>query len=113
MELLYYLTVPAIASVVYGGLAILKVLTRDNLKVKKFLPVIAGSLGAILGLVIFLALPELMSTGSVFVALFKGASSGLAATGSHQILKQLSKHRDNKEGEGGKETGAENGDSVG
>jgi len=100
MNILYYVTVPTIAATVYGMLALLKIITSDSEKLHKFLPLIAAGLGIILGLVMFFVLPELVSTENVFVAVFIGGASGLAATGSHQIFKQLGRRdKDNNESE--------------
>lgn len=62
---------------------------------KKWLPVICGMLGAGLGLFGFAAVPG-FPAGDPLTALAVGIVSGLAATGSHQIFKQLqeSEHED-------------------
>ena len=69
----------------------LKKAVHDNEKVLRFLPLIAAGLGAVLGIVAFFSLPEIIPAGDAFTAILVGGASGLAATGTNQIVKQLSK----------------------
>lgn len=62
---------------------------------KKFLPVIAGALGAILGIVGYLTHMPDFPAQDVITALAVGIVSGLASTGANQIGKQLSKKDEN------------------
>jgi len=55
---------------------------------KKWLPVLCGLTGAVLGLFGFAAVPNFPAADAL-TALAIGIVSGLAATGSHQALKQL------------------------
>jgi peptidoglycan/LPS O-acetylase OafA/YrhL len=97
-----FVTVPIIVAVVYGGLALLKQATGSAEKVLRFLPLIAAALGAVLGVVAFFSMPELIPATNVFVAILVGGASGLAATGTNQIVKQLSKFKkDGEDGNGG------------
>lgn len=48
-------------------------------------------LGAGLGVIAFYAIPEIIAAENIFSAILIGAASGLAATGTHQIFKQLTK----------------------
>jgi FtsH-binding integral membrane protein len=91
MDTLNFMTVPIIAAVVYGVLTIVKKATKDNEKVLRFLPLIAGGLGAILGIIAFFALPDIIPATDAFTAILVGGASGLAATGTNQIVKQLQK----------------------
>ena len=86
-----FITVPIIVSVVYGGLTLLKKAVGNSEKVLRFLPLIAAFLGAVLGIIAFFAMPEIMPATNAFVALLIGGASGLAATGTNQVFKQLSK----------------------
>ena len=60
---------------------------------KKWLPVIAGLTGGILGIVAVYTMPE-FPVGDPLSAFAYGAVSGLAATGVHQIFKQFSGDKD-------------------
>ena len=55
----------------------------------KFIPIIVGVCGAILGVVGFKTMPS-FPVDNVIDAIAVGIASGLAATGFHQIGKQLS-----------------------
>lgn len=54
----------------------------------KWIPVLCGTLGAVLGVVGMLTMPNYPAT-NVLDALAVGILSGLSATGVHQIYKQL------------------------
>lgn len=58
-------------------------------KLDKFIPIICGSLGAILGVVIFLTIPNFIPAENWAVAVAIGIVSGLASTGANQVFKQL------------------------
>ena len=55
------------------------------------IPVICGVVGAILGVVIFLTIPNFIPADNWAVAVAIGIVSGLSATGANQIYKQLTK----------------------
>lgn len=100
MEHLDFVSVPVIVTVVAGILELIKKAIDSNQKVLKFFPLIAAGLGAVLGIVAFFALPDIIPATNAFVAILVGASSGLAATGTHQVFKQLLPKHENKDGEG-------------
>ena len=54
----------------------------------KYIPVICGVLGAILGIAAMFAMPE-YPANDIITAAAVGAVSGLAATGANQVFKQL------------------------
>ena len=58
---------------------------------KKYLPIVAGISGGCLGVLSFVLQIDIMPATDVISALAIGIMSGLAATGSNQILKQLKK----------------------
>ena len=55
------------------------------------IPIIAASIGAVLGVVLFFAWPCAIAAADAFTAILVGAASGLSATGANQIFKQLQK----------------------
>ena len=57
---------------------------------EKWIPVICGVLGGILGVVGMYVMPE-FPANDVVTAIAVGIASGLAATGMHQIYKQQTK----------------------
>lgn len=90
MDYLNLISVPAIATAVYLLIEVLKKATNDNEKVKRFIPLIALGLGAIAGLICFYFIPAIIPATNVVVAIIVGGASGLTATGTNQIIKQLS-----------------------
>ena len=62
-----------------------------NEKLDSFIPDIVGVVGAILGIVIFLTIPNFIPADNWAVAVAIGIVSGLSATGINQIYKQLKK----------------------
>ena len=57
---------------------------------EKWIPVICGASGGVLGVVAKYVMPDFPAT-DVLTAIAIGIVSGLAATGAHQIYKQLTK----------------------
>lgn len=62
-----------------------------NGKIDKFIPIICGFSGAILGVVMFMTIPDYIAAENWAVAVATGIVSGFAATGVNQIYKQLTK----------------------
>lgn len=87
---------------VVGCLELLKKAVGGNEKVLKFFPLIAAAVGAVLGIIAFFVVPEVIPATNAFAALLIGASSGLAATGTHQVFKQLA-GKDKADGENDKQ----------
>ena len=54
----------------------------------KWLPIICGVVGALLGLLGFFVMPD-FPAGDCLTAMAVGVTSGLAATGANQIYKQV------------------------
>lgn len=98
MEYLELISVPAIATIVYWVINIIKYAVQENEKFKRFIPLISAALGAVLGVVALYALPSIIPADNVCVAILVGGASGLTATGTNQIIKQLTK-KDDEDGE--------------
>ncbi len=98
MEYLELISVPAIVIVVYFIIEIIKKCVGNNEKFKRFIPLIATAIGVICGVVCFFALPSIIPASNVVVAIVIGGASGLTATGTNQIIKQLGK-KDGGDGE--------------
>ena len=84
-------SVPAIAAVVYFVVEIIKYATNKNEQFMRLIPLLSAILGTICGAVSYFALPQIIPTDNIVVALAIGAASGLTATGFNQIIKQLNK----------------------
>ena len=82
-----FVAFPAIVARCYLAGAICK--TIGNEKLDKFIPVICGTLGAVLGVVIFFTIPNFIPAENWAVAVAIGIVSGFSATGINQIWKQL------------------------
>lgn len=103
MEYLEIVSVPAIATIVYWVINLIKYTAKENETFKRFIPLIATALGAICGVVCFYALPSLIPAQNVVVAIVIGGASGLTATGANQIIKQLGKDDKGDDDNGGKQ----------
>ena len=103
MEYLELISVPAIATIVYWVINLIKYAVKDNEKFKRFIPLISAALGAILVLVAYYAVPSIIPAANVCVAILIGGASGLTATGTNQIIKQLGKKGDDGESKDGKD----------
>ena len=76
--------IPAITVIVFLIAQAIKLTALDE----KWLPVIAGASGGVLGVVASFVMPAFPTTDPI-TAVAIGIVSGLAATGAHQIYKQL------------------------
>lgn len=84
--------VPVIVTAVFGIMEFYKkVIAKDNEKLIRFIPMIAGALGIVLGIICFYACPSIISANDILTAMIIGGASGLSATGCNQIFKQLQK----------------------
>ena len=77
-------SVAAITVICYLVAQAVKATNLDN----KWLPVISGVVGGILGVIGFYVMPDFPSS-DILTAVAVGIVSGLAATGINQIYKQL------------------------
>lgn len=85
--------VPAIVASTYVVIeAYKKWIANGREKWLNFIPLIALILGGLLGVVIFYIAPQIIIAENVWLALIVGLCSGLSATGTNQIFKQLEKY---------------------
>lgn len=85
MEILGITGIAAITIICFLVAEGVKATALDN----KWLPVICGCLGGCLGVVAMYVMPDFPGT-DILTAIAIGIVSGLAATGAHQIGKQIS-----------------------
>lgn len=85
MEMLGIVAIPVITVICFLVAEAVKATALDN----KWLPIICGVCGGILGVVALKVMPEFPAV-DVLTAIAIGIVSGLAATGAHQVYKQLS-----------------------
>lgn len=91
MEYLELISVPAIATIVYWIMNLIKYAFKDNEIFKRLIPLLSALLGAVLGIIAFYVVPSIIPAPNVCIAILIGGASGLTATGTNQIVKQLSK----------------------
>ena len=94
-----FAAIPAIAATVYTVIDIIKTATGGSEKFKRFIPLLSCAFGAVIGIICFYCVPGVMEASNVFIAIVLGAASGLSATGTNQVVKQLTKGRGEKESE--------------
>jgi hypothetical protein len=76
------------------GVVVISYMITEIFKVfinKKYLPIVAGISGGMLGVLSFVLQIDIMPATDIVSALAIGIISGLAATGSNQIIKQIKK----------------------
>lgn len=89
-----YISIPCFVVICYLFAELLKAITRKNETVKRTIPGVAGLLGGLLGFLTFRFYPEFIGVKNIFEAIAIGIISGLASTGSNQIIKQILKGED-------------------
>ncbi|HEY8390091.1 MAG TPA: hypothetical protein VIL26_03980 [Clostridia bacterium] len=93
-EYLNLISVPGIAAVVYSVMEIIKHAVKGNEIFKQIIPLLSVALGAGIGLIAFYAMPSIVPADNILMAIIIGGASGLTATGTNQIFKQLSKGKE-------------------
>lgn len=84
LEILGIVAIPAITIICFLVAEAIKATALDN----KWLPIICGVCGGILGVVALKVMPEFPAV-DVLTAVAIGIVSGLGATGAHQVYHQL------------------------
>lgn len=85
--MLNYSTIPLIVVICYIAITAIKSTKLDS----RWYPLISCGLGMLIATAMFYIVPEFIGATSLTVAMVLGGISGLAATGSNQVLKQLMK----------------------
>ncbi len=88
-EYIELISVPVIVGIVYAVIEAIKKAVNSNETFLRFVPLVSLALGVICGIVAYYALPGYIEASNVWVALLIGGASGLSATGTNQIIKQL------------------------
>ena len=66
-----------------------------NNKAMAFIPVLSGISGLILGILCYIFIPQAIASDNILTAAAIGITSGFAATGVHQMGKQIIKLKEN------------------
>ncbi len=85
--MLNYSTIPVIVVICYIAITAIK----STKIASKWYPIISCAIGMLTAVAMYYILPDFIGATSLVVAVISGAVSGLAATGSNQVLKQLMK----------------------
>lgn len=91
--MLNYSTIPVIVVICYLLITAIKTTKIDG----KWYPIISCFFGIGSAVAMYCIVPDFLGASSITVAIVSGAISGLAATGSHQVFKQLLKAAENGE----------------
>ena len=95
-----FVSVPIIVVCCYVLGEIYKVIFSKKTNAYKFIPIVMCIFGGILGIVMFYTSPEMIFyVDNAWVALGIGMVSGVSATGTNQIVKQLFKNTSDTEKE--------------
>ena len=94
MEYLNLISVPAIATTVYLLIEVLKKAFNNNEKFLRLIPLFSLTIGVIAGIICFYFIPSIIPASNIVVAIIIGGASGLTATGTNQIVKQLTKDKE-------------------
>ena len=84
-----FIAFPAIVGVIYLIGAFLKAINNETLD--KFIPVICGFFGGVLGIIVYKTIPGYLPADNWLIALYIGIGSGLCSVGVNQIYKQFTK----------------------
>lgn len=87
MDILGIAAIPVITVICYLIAEAIKATALDN----KWLPVICGFLGAVLGVVALYVSPAITPATDILTAIAIGIVSGFGATGIHQAFHQFNK----------------------
>ncbi len=85
-----FVSIPSIVVLVYLIVEVVKLCTKNEI-ITRLIPAISCVLGMVFGVVAFYCCPAIIPANNILSALFVGATSGLGATGTNQILKQITK----------------------
>ena len=93
-----YVGIPSIIIICYLIGEIFKLLILKKKSKYKYVPIIVGTFGGVLGILAYLISPNIvLNVDDPFIALALGIVSGLASTGSYEVIhKVLSQIRNNK-----------------
>ncbi len=92
MTIMEYFSIPVITILCYLAGEFFKLVVLRKKKRYKYIPLIVGGIGGALGLLIYYVSPELLlNITTPFMAIAIGIVSGLASTGTNELVKQILK----------------------
>ena len=81
--------IPIIIILTYMFIELLKLILKSKEWLSKVLPIFAGLFGGLIGVCIYLSAPSLLNVSNIWGSLEIGIISGLASTGTNQIIKKV------------------------
>lgn len=85
-----FASVPIIVVCCYCVGEVYKQIFKKKTEVYRFIPVLLSIVGGVLGIIIYYTNPEIiLNAENVWIALGIGMVSGVSATGTNQIVKQM------------------------
>lgn len=95
-----FTSVPIIVLISYIVGELYKAIFKNKQEVYKLIPILVGVVGGVLGVIIYYKAPELIFyADNVWKALGVGIVSGISATGTNQIIKQIKEGQKKEDGE--------------
>lgn len=92
-QYLNMISIPIITIIVYWIITIIKTAVNNCEKFHRFIPLTACVLGIACGIIAFYTVSDFLPTKNIVVAMVLGGASGLSATGTNQIIKQMTKDK--------------------
>ena len=83
-----YITLPVITVIAYMLCEVYKTIFKSD-NYKRIIPMVSAMIGAVMGVVIYITTPEVISCENIWDAFLIGCISGAGATGTNQMIKQL------------------------
>ena len=95
IEITQYIGIPSIIIICYLLGEIFKLLILKKKKNYKYVPIIVGKFGGLIGLISYYISPEIiLNVDNPITALSIGIISGLASTGSYELINKILKMED-------------------
>lgn len=97
MTIMEIVSIPVITILCYLAGEFFKLVILRKKTRYKYIPIIVGGIGGALGLTIYFVSPELLlGTTNPFMAIAIGIVSGLASTGTNELVKQMLKRKEDE-----------------
>ena len=109
-EYLEIISVPAIAAIVYGVIAVINYAVKKNETFQRFIPLISMGLGIVLGITAYYSLPSILPADNIFTAILIGGISGISSVGINQTFTSFKKSDDTNKNDSKTDNNKENTD---
>ena len=87
-----FISIPAIVVICYTMAELFKLFFREKTKIYAAIPIFVGIVGGVIGAIVYFVDPSMIGNSpNLLIAISIGIISGLASTGSNQVIKQMIK----------------------